>query len=323
VNVRIVEIVTWGEKQNSGGFDFVWGYIGNMIENKFSQKAEDYRRVEKAIRYLEDNFRSRPTLDEIAENAFLSKYHFTRLFKRWAGISPMRFMQFLTLEYTKRKLDEAESILDASYDAGLSGPGRLHDLFVTFDAMTPGEYKNLGRGLIIEYGFHPAPFGTCLLAKTDRGICHLSFIDPDDNESAPNRLRSQWPDSEFIENREATGSIVRSIFTTKPENESRSFHLLVKGTNFQVNVWRALLAIPGGRVVSYGNLANRIGRPGSARAVAGAAAVNPVAYLIPCHRVIAESGQIHGYRWGTARKKAIIGWEAAKTELQDVHEVRS
>ena len=291
------------------------GYIGDMNDNKFSQQAEDYRRIERAIEYIEANFRSRPTLDEIAKSSHMSKYHFDRMFRRWAGISPIRFMQFLTLEYTKRLLDESETILDASYDAGLSGPGRLHDLFVTFDAMTPGEYKNLGRGLTIEYGFHPTPFGQCLLAKTERGICHLSFVDSDDNKSAIERLQRQWPGSGLIENREATGSIVKSIFTAKPDNDSRPFHLLVKGTNFQVNVWRALLTIPAGHLVSYGDMAAHISRPGSSRAVAGAIAVNPVAYLIPCHRVIAGSGHIHGYRWGVSRKKAIIGWEAARGEM--------
>jgi AraC family transcriptional regulator of adaptative response/methylated-DNA-[protein]-cysteine methyltransferase len=299
------------------------GYIGDMIENKFSQQAEDYRRVEHAIRYLEANFRSRPTLDEIAGNVSISKYHFTRLFKRWAGISPMRFMQFLTLEYTKRRLDESGSVLDASYDAGLSGPGRLHDLFVSFDAITPGEYKNLGKGLIIEYGFHPAPFGQCLLATTDRGICHLSFVEPDHNKSALARLRRHWAGSTLVENRKATGSLVKRIFAVLPGNNSRPFHLLVKGTNFQVNVWRALLAIPGGHMVSYRDIAAHIGRTGSARAVAGAVAVNPIGYLIPCHRVIAESGHIHGYRWGTARKKAIIGWEAARAELYETNGARN
>jgi len=291
------------------------GYIGGMNKIKFSQQAEDYRRIERAIEYLEANFRSRPTLDEIAKSAHLSKYHFDRMFKRWAGISPVRFLQYLTLEYTKRLLDESESVLDVSYDAGLSGPGRLHDLFVTFDAMTPGEYKNLGRGLIIEYGCHPTPFGQCLLAKTERGVCHLSFVDPDDNKSALERLQSQWPGSKLSENRETTGSIVRDIFTVNPDNNSRPFHLLVKGTNFQVNVWRALLTIPEGKLVSYGEMAAYIGRPGSSRAVAGAVALNPVAYLIPCHRVIARSGHIHGYRWGVSRKKAIIGWEASRTEM--------
>lgn len=292
-----------------------------MNESKFSQQAEDYRRVEKAIRYLEANFRSRPTLDDIARNVSVSKYHFTRLFRRWAGISPMRFLQFLTLEYTKRRLDESESVLDASYDAGLSGPGRLHDLFVTFDAMTPGEYKSLGKGLTIEYGLHPTPFGRCLLARTDRGICHLSFVEPVDIKTAQDRLRNQWPDSTLIESRENTGSIVGRIFNSNRDDGSRPFHLLVKGTNFQVNVWRALLTVPEGRVVSYGDVAGYIGHPGSARAVAGATAANPIAYLIPCHRVIAGSGRIHGYRWGVARKKAIIGWEAARTELSEIHSV--
>jgi len=260
---------------------------------------------------LEGHFKDQPMLDEIAESAHLSKFHFLRLFKRWVGISPVQFMQFLTLEYAKQKLVESRSLLDASYDAGLSGPGRLHDLFVTFEAMTPGEFKRLGQGLKIEYGFHPTPFGECLLAATDRGICHLGFVDGDDRSAALYRLRENWPAATFTENPIDTRSTARRIFLWERGSDPRPFHLLLKGTNFQVNVWRALLTIPRGSVMSYQNIAGLVGRPKAFRAVANAIAINPVGYLIPCHRVIAKTGKIHGYRWGAARKKAILVWEAA------------
>ena len=282
-----------------------------MEKKDFSQHSEDYQRIERAIRFVEANFKSQPSLDEIAESAHLSKYHFQRLFKRWAGISPVQFLQFLTLEYAKEKLSESRSLLDTSLEAGLSGPSRLHDLFLTFVAMTPGEFKQLGAGLKIEYGFHPTPFGECLLATTDRGICHLGFLNGDDQSTALNKLQQNWPGANFDENQTNTGLIVKRIFIPAHTGESRPFNLLLKGTNFQVNVWKALLTIPRGNMVSYQDVADYVGQPKAFRAVAGAIAVNPVANLIPCHRVIAKSGQIRGYRWGTARKRAILGWEAA------------
>lgn len=282
-----------------------------MCDGDFSQQADDYRRIERAIRFLEENFRFRPSLERIAQSIHLSPYHFDRLFKRWAGIPPVRFLQFLTLEYTKGVLAESRSLLDASLDAGLSGPGRLHDLFVTFEAMTPGEYKRQGAGLKIEYGFHPTPFGECLIAATERGICHLSFVDGDDRPAALAGLRQTWPESRFVENTAGTGPFVRRIF--RPENAptDRPFHLLLRGTNFQVNVWKALLTIPPGRLVCYEDMAACIGQPRAVRAAARAIAVNPIGYLIPCHRVIAKSGRFHRYGGGIARKMAIIGREAA------------
>ena len=282
-----------------------------MENKKFSQYSEDYQRIERVIRFVEANFRSQPSLDEIAESAHLSKYHFQRLFKRWAGISPVQFLQFLTLEYAKERLAESRSLLDTSLDAGLSGPSRLHDLFLNFMAMTPGEFKRLGADLKIEYGLHPTPFGECLLATTDRGICHLGFLAGNDHSTSLHQLQQNWPGAKLIENQANTGSIVNNIFIPAHTSESRPFHLLLKGTNFQVNVWQALLTIPRGSMVSYQDMADYIGHPKAFRAVAGAIALNPVAYLIPCHRVIAKSGQIRGYRWGSARKRAILGWEAA------------
>jgi len=274
----------------------------------FLQQAQDYRRIEKAIRFLEEHFREQPSLDEIAAAVHLSNYHFQRLFKRWAGVTPIQFLHALTLDYTKEKLDESRSLLDVSLDAGLSGPARLHDLFVTFEAVTPGEYKKMGAGVDIEYGFHPTPFGECLLAMTGRGVCHLAFVEDEDRMAAFEVLRESWPRANFRENKKSTLVLMKDIFT--PDRRDRPFHLFLKGTNFQVQVWRCLVALPKGKIFSYQDVAALLGQPRSVRAVAKAIAANPVGYLIPCHRVIASSGAIHRYRWGTARKKAILGREA-------------
>jgi AraC family transcriptional regulator of adaptative response/methylated-DNA-[protein]-cysteine methyltransferase len=277
-----------------------------------SQQLHDYRRIEKAIDFIGENFRSQPDLGQIAASAHLSKYHFDRLFKRWAGVSPIQFQQFLTLEYTKQRLSDSMSLLDTSLDAGLSGPSRLHDLFVTFDAVTPGEFKKQGAGMEIVHGFGSTPFGTCLLATTERGICHLGFVEEKDRSGALKRLRQAWPGAEFIDRPGSIRSLIRRIFSPAVVGRNQPFTLFIKGTNFQVNVWRALLNIPEGWIASYRTIASHLGRPSAVRAVANAIAVNPVAYLIPCHRVISRTGKIHGYRWGTTRKKALIGWEAAR-----------
>lgn len=278
----------------------------------FSQQSGDFRRIEKAIHFIENNFKSQPTLEKIAESVHLSKYHFDRLFKRWAGVSPIQFMQFLTLDYAKERLSESDNLLETSLDAGLSGPSRLHDLFVTFEAMTPGDFKKQGVGLEISYGFCESPFGDCLLATTRRGICYFGFVDAGERSETLGQLFTTWPGSAFIENPTAVRPIVKDIFRIDHRKSSQPFNLLIKGTNFQVNVWKALLGIPKGSVVSYRDIASYIGHPKAFRAVAGTIAINPAAYLIPCHRVIAKSGKIHRYRWGSARKKALIAWEASQ-----------
>ncbi len=283
-----------------------------MTQEFVVNDPEDYQRIERAIQYVEANYRSQPTLEQMAKSVHLSVFHFNRLFKKWAGVTPTQFMQFLTLEYTKEKLVESHSLLDTSLDAGLSGPSRLHDLFVSFEAMTPGEYKQMGAGLEIQYGYALSPFGECLVASTSRGICHLGFVTQVGKMEAFHQLKQTWPEANFIQNSEQCSKIVNEIFNIDPSKTSRPFHLHLKGTNFQVNVWRALLSIPEGRVISYQDMAVYIGRPTAFRAVANAIALNPVGYLIPCHRVIAKSGITHRYRWGAARKKAIIGFEAAQ-----------
>ncbi len=283
-----------------------------MQSDNYSQDSEDYQRIEKAIQFIENNFRYQPNLNEIAESVHLSKYHFNRIFKRWAGITPIQFLQFMTLDYTKKKLSESDSILESALDAGLSGPGRLHDLFVTFEAMTPGEFKKQAAGIKISYAFSSSPFGDCLIATTERGICHLGFVEEDKRSEALDQLFKTWPGATFTESSESVSSKINSIFKIDKTKYSQPFNLHLKGTNFQINVWKALLNIPEGQVVSYQDIASHIGHPKAFRAVANAVAINPVAFLIPCHRVIAKSGKIHQYRWGSARKKALIGWEAAR-----------
>jgi len=290
-----------------------WGYGHNRRMGSIDalQQSVDYRRVEAAIRFLEANLRRQPRLEEIARSVHLSKYHFQRLFTRWAGVSPTQFLHFLTLGYAKERLAESRSLLETSFDTGLSGSGRLHDLFVTMEAVTPGQFKSQGAGVAIQYGVHPTPFGPCVLARTSRGICHLSFASTKDANAALTRLKRLWPRAIFAEDSNATGEVIDRVFAAKCR---RPLHLYVRGTNFQVNVWRALLTIPSGAMVSYQDMAGCLGRPGAARPVGSAIAANPVAYLIPCHRVITKSGKIHRYHWGTARKKAMLGWEAAHAE---------
>jgi AraC family transcriptional regulator of adaptative response/methylated-DNA-[protein]-cysteine methyltransferase len=283
-----------------------------MEARGFTELSSDYYRVEQAIRYLEAHHRDRPDLDEIAAGLHMSKYHFHRLFRRWAGITPLHFQQVLTLEYAKQKLAEGRSVLDAALEAGLSSPGRLHDLFVHIEAVTPGEYKRRGAGLTIEYGYLPTPFGKALLGVTSRGICHLSFH-ADGVAAAPlELLRQSWPAASLTENRGRAEALMDRIFAPAGSGPDEPFHLYLRGTNFQVRVWQALLTVPAGLMVSYGEIAARIGSPRAVRAVGSAVGANPVAYLIPCHRVIAAGGKIHRYRWGHERKRLILAREAVE-----------
>ena len=277
-----------------------------------SQNARDYARIEAAILYLEEHFRDQPELGEVAEAAGLGPHHFQRLFRRWAGISPKRFGQYLTLDYAKDQLEGSASILDAAYDAGLSGPSRLHDLFVTYEAMSPGAFKRRGEGVEIAYGLHPSPFGPCFVGQTERGICALGFADGGEGngEAVRAEFERRWPAARFHEDRAATAHVAARIFGERPA-DSTPLRLAVAGTNFQLKVWEALLRIPPGRITSYHALGQALGLPRSARAVGGAVAANPVSYLIPCHRVIRHTGRISHYEWGRSRKRVMLGWEAA------------
>lgn len=268
----------------------------------------NFSRIEKSIAYLHEHYRRHPSLDEVAGHVHLSPFHFQRLFTDWAGVSPKKFVQFLTVEHAKEVLSGKESTLfDAAHQSGLSGTGRLHDLFVSIEGMTPGEFKNGGRRLSIYYENYPSPFGKVMVANTEVGICFMSF----DVESAVDQLRAQFPNAAITHQSHELQQKAVQIFSSDGDRlDEIKLHL--KGTPFQLKVWNALLRIPTGNLSSYGKLAADIEQPSASRAVGSAIGKNPIAWLIPCHRVIQASGRFGGYRWGTPRKAAMIGWEAAK-----------
>ncbi len=276
-------------------------------QERQGEGASDYERVAAAIAFIDEHARAQPRLDDVAAAVGLSPHHFHRLFRRWAGTTPKRFLSLITLEQARRRLDESRSVLDAAFASGLSGPGRLHDLFVAVDGVTPGEYRSGGEGVEIRYGQADSPFGRALLGRTTRGLCHLSFPDdgePDADDALPS-LATEWPGASLRRDDALAAETARAIFA----GDHTPLH--VRGTNFQVRVWQALLRIPFGAVASYEDVARGLGRPSATRAVAGAIARNRVAWLIPCHRVIRKVGETGGYRWGPERKAAMLGWEAA------------
>jgi len=281
----------------------------NIPVTDFHQLSEDYLRIERAIEYLEKHANTQPELSEIASAIGLSEYHFQRIFSRWAGISPKRFLQFLTKESAKDLLEKSENLLDTTYGVGLSSLGSLHNLFVTTEAVTPGQYKSGGTGLTIRYGLHDTPFGETLIGTTERGICHLSFVNNNEGD-AIDILVSGWPQAKMIEDYNTIAPLVEPIFDLS-KRDKRPLYLHLRGTNFQLKVWEALLRIPPGAVTSYQGLAEQAGRPGASRAVGTALGRNPIAVLIPCHRVIRKLGEFGNYRYGATRKKALLGWEAA------------
>lgn len=266
----------------------------------------DYARMERAIRYLDAHGAEQPELADIAVHVGLSPAHFQRMFTRWAGISPKRFLQHRTAQVVKRLLRENHSVLAASYAAGLSGASRLHDLIVNAEAVSPGEYRRGGEGLVVQYGFHPSPFGECLMAITPRGICHLAFVHPVSRHDALERLRHDWPRAELRADQAATRAAAARAFPGAPRANRAPLSLHVKGTNFQLKVWDALLRIPVGGVTTYGDIAGLLRMPGASRAVGTAVGSNPVSWLIPCHRVIRSTGELGGYAWGVERKKVML-----------------
>jgi len=286
--------------------------MNSSVENN-TYDSETYERIAQAIAFMRQNHLNQPDLATIAQQAHLSEYHFQRLFTRWAGISPKRFLQYLTVEYAKSKIAETANLLDLTVDSGLSSPGRLHDLFVKLEAMSPGEFKAGGKGLQIGYGIHPTPFGDCLIATTARGICNLHFLGITSKEAAEHTLRSEWSNADITRDQQATQAICDRVFEPVSAN-NKPLILFVKGTNFQIQVWRALLRVPFGGITTYQGLAAAMGRPTAARAVGNALGRNPVGYLIPCHRVIRESGELGGFRWGLERKTVLLGWEASQNQ---------
>ncbi len=293
------------------------GYIACMASNDNSAVVHatfdcdaNYLRIERAIEFLRQQRSEQPELRDLAEYVGLSESHIQRLFSRWAGISPKRFVQFLTVEYVKRQMRQTGDLLGLALDAGLSGPGRLHDLFVNMEAMTPGEFQQAAAGLEIRYGSGETPFGCALVASTRRGICHLSFVEPGTRQEAVATLLQSWPQARWQLDRQGSTDLLAHIFSPQRGPEA-GLSLWVSGSNFQIQVWRALLQIPFAGLLSYRQLAELMGRPGAARSVGSAVADNPVAYLIPCHRVLRASGEFGEYHWGTMRKTAVCGWEAA------------
>jgi AraC family transcriptional regulator of adaptative response/methylated-DNA-[protein]-cysteine methyltransferase len=278
----------------------------------------DYARIAQAIEFLRANLLTQPNLDEVARQVHLSPFHFQRLFTRWAGVSPKRFLQFLTVEHAKARLAKHD-VLRTALDSGLSGPSRLHDLFVSVEALTPGEFKRGGAGLTIHHGTHATPFGICLLATTKRGVCGLSFLNNTaDADAALNELRAKWTAATWVHDETTTRPQADAIFAAPASTRApaKPIPLLLAGTNFQIQVWRALLSIPSGSVATYEAVARSIGRPKASRAVGSAVGRNTLAYLIPCHRVIKKTGVFGEYRWGSTRKQALLGWETARAETR-------
>ncbi|WP_320036332.1 methylated-DNA--[protein]-cysteine S-methyltransferase [Campylobacterota bacterium DY0563] len=278
------------------------------MKDSLSLENENYKKIEKVIRYIDENFKEQPTIDEISEYIGMSKYHLIRVFKEYVGVTPIQFLQSVTLNYAKEHLKESKSILDSSLDIGLSSTSRLHDLFVNIIGVTPKEYKELGKNVDITYGYGSTPFGEALIGFTKRGVSYLGFID-DNKETIFKRFKEIWAKANLINDDEKAKEYLDKIFVKKEK-----FDLYVKGTNFQINIWKALLNIPSGTIASYQDIANSINKPKAARAVASAIGSNHIGFLIPCHRVLAKSGAMSGYRWGIERKKILVAYEAMKSK---------
>ncbi|CAH0161849.1 Bifunctional transcriptional activator/DNA repair enzyme Ada [Pedobacter sp. Bi27] len=275
-----------------------------------AQEEINFNRIAEAISYIKANFKTQPGLEEIAEKVNLSPFHFQRLFSEWAGTTPKRFLQYISIGYAKEMLKENQSLFDTALETGLSGTSRLHDLFVNIEGMTPGEYKNGGENLHINYSFAESPFGNIIVASTSKGICHIAFYD-DENIALAN-LQRQFPAAQYQQILDKEQQNALFIFS-HDWSKLHQIKLHLKGTDFQLKVWEALLKIPMGKLATYGNIAKQLQNPNASRAVGTAIGDNPVAFLIPCHRVIQTSGALGGYHWGVNRKTAMIGWEAAKT----------
>jgi len=272
----------------------------------------DYDRIAAAINFIADHVEDQPSLQEVAAHVHLSPFHFQRLFSRWAGVTPKRFLQVLTVERAKAMLGEANSLLDTAYALGLSSGSRLHDHFIHLEGMTPGEFKRRGQSVTIDYAVHDTPFGRAFIGITDRGVCRFAFLEQEGIREQLAAMAQQWPAATLNDNSESTAGVVRAMFEGSG-NPDRPLSLHVGGTNFQINVWKALLCIPPAKVVSYSHIAQAMGRPASARAVGRAVGANPVAFLIPCHRIIRQNGELGGYRWGLERKRVIQTWEVARS----------
>ena len=274
--------------------------------------AVDYERVRRIIAYISERWREQPSLEAIAEHVGLSTSHVHHLFRRWCGLTPKAFLQAITLDNAKALLADAASVLDTTYEVGLSGPARLHDLFVTHEAMTPGDYKTGGAGLTMRFGYHPSPFGEAILIATERGLAGLGFVDHGDRAAAFADMKRRWPKADYVEDTAATAPLARRIFEPLRWSPEQPLRIVLIGTDFEVRVWQTLLRVPLGRATTYSDIASRLGKPSASRAVGAAVGKNPISFVVPCHRVLGRSGALTGYHWGLTRKQAILGWEAGK-----------
>ncbi len=275
-----------------------------------SAAAADYDVVRRAIAHIRGNWRTQPEIEQIAEAASVTPTELHHLFRRWAGLTPKAFLQALTLDSARNLLRDSASVLDASYEVGLSGPGRLHDLFVTHESMSPGEWKAAGEGLTIYYGFHPSVFGTALVMATERGLCGLAFADAGEERESLRDMQSRWPKAKYVEDSARTAPMTARIFDKNKWRQDQPLRVVLIGTDFEVRVWETLLRIPMGKATTYSDIANTIGKPKAPRAVGAAVGKNPISFVVPCHRAIGKSGELTGYHWGLTRKRAMLGWEA-------------
>jgi AraC family transcriptional regulator, regulatory protein of adaptative response / methylated-DNA-[protein]-cysteine methyltransferase len=272
----------------------------------------DYARIRFAIEFLTEHWREQPDLDQLAAELDMSPSHCQRFFTSWCGLSPKEFVQAITIDHARALLADSASVLETAYEVGLSGPGRLHDLFVDHEAMTPGDYKRRGEGLEVFYGFHPCPFGLALVMATNRGLCGLGFCDADDERPAALLdMTRRWPAAQFAERPERTAALIETVFAPV-KARGKPLNIVMIGTDFEVRVWDALVKIPSGRAVTYSDIAAHLGQPKASRAVGAAVGRNPISFVVPCHRVLGKSGDVTGYHWGITRKKAIIGWEKGR-----------
>jgi AraC family transcriptional regulator of adaptative response/methylated-DNA-[protein]-cysteine methyltransferase len=272
----------------------------------------DYPTVRKAIEFISTRWRDQPSVETIADHVGLSPSHFQHVFKRWAGLTPKAFLQAITIERARELLRDSASVLEAAYDVGLSGPSRLHDLFVAHEALTPGDYRR--DGLRLAYGFHPSPFGEAIVVAAPRGLAGLGFVDEGNRAAALADMRRRWPRAALVEDAAATAPLAARAFDPKLWRPDAPLRIVMIGTDFEVRVWETLLAVPLGRATTYSDIARHLGKPKAARAVGAAVGRNPISFVVPCHRVLGRSGALTGYHWGLARKQAIIGWEAGRAQ---------
>jgi AraC family transcriptional regulator of adaptative response/methylated-DNA-[protein]-cysteine methyltransferase len=287
--------------------------IAATLKTDITPEGDDYSTVRRVIEMITEDYREQPGLDDIAGRLGQSPTQLQKTFTRWAGLSPKAFLQAVTLDHAKRLLRQEElPLLETSFEVGLSGPGRLHDLFVTHEAMSPGEWKARGAGLTIRYGLHPSPFGGALVMITDRGLAGLAFTDEPDGMDAFEDMASRWPNAHYVEDVEATAAYAERIFDPKRWDPKAPLRVVLIGSDFQVRVWEALLRIPMGCAVTYSSIAERLGQPTASRAVGAAVGRNPISFVVPCHRALGKSGALTGYHWGLTRKRAMLGWESGK-----------